>query len=57
MDINKYLNIKTKNNICPFCNKSLLLIRSQQHKICTECDKKFVWSLKYKQPALIQHQR
>lgn len=57
IDKSTLLNIETPNNMCPFCQKSLLLIRSQNHKICVDCGRKFLWELKPNQLPLILHQR
>lgn len=50
--------IANTTKYCPNCgNTHLLLIRTQNHKYCTDCDTKIPWYLDDDQEPLIKAQR
>ena len=46
-----------KENICPQCRLSLILLRSHSKKVCVNCNKEYAWHLNENQQPLIKHQR
>lgn len=51
------LSHRENRNDCPECGAKMLLLTSQNKKICVDCCKEFSWTLETNQKPLIQAQR